>query len=141
MINEISAGAVVSKGDKVLLVKVCNLAQEKVWTFPKGHLEKGETALEAALREVAEETGWRCRPLTPLMTAAYRFRRKGRLVDKRVKWYWFKPLEKVGKPDADEILSVKWVARPKIASLLKYPSDFKLLQRWVKTAAARNSHD
>jgi bis(5'-nucleosidyl)-tetraphosphatase len=27
------------------------------WDFPKGHLEKGETEVQAALREVQEETG------------------------------------------------------------------------------------
>ena len=29
------------------------------WDFPKGHLEKGETAAQAALRELREETGIR----------------------------------------------------------------------------------
>ncbi len=32
---------------------------EGQWVFPKGHLERGETELEAALREVAEEAGVR----------------------------------------------------------------------------------
>lgn len=33
------------------------LDQYGKWTFPKGHLEAGETAAEAASREVYEETG------------------------------------------------------------------------------------
>ena len=30
------------------------------WTHPKGKLDPGESFEDAALREVLEETGWRC---------------------------------------------------------------------------------
>ena len=54
--KEYAAGGIVGKNGKVLLVKVTNLQGQVVWTFPKGHLEKNETPLKAALREVEEET-------------------------------------------------------------------------------------
>lgn len=58
MNKEFSAGAVVFKkeGDEVLFLVIYS-ARNKIWGFPKGHLEHGETAKEAALREINEETG------------------------------------------------------------------------------------
>ncbi|MFJ9406491.1 NUDIX hydrolase [Streptomyces sp. NPDC101393] len=41
------------------------------WSHPKGKLKRGESALAAAVREVAEETGLDCRPGAPLPTAHY----------------------------------------------------------------------
>lgn len=124
--KEYAAGGIVEKGGKVLLVKVTNLQGEVVWTFPKGHLEKGETPLKAALREVQEETGWTCRSTGPLALVRYRFNRNGRPVAKKVRWYTMEPLEKTGRPDANEIMKTKWVAKKKMAKVLSYPSDLRL---------------
>ena len=133
--KESAAGGVVGRGGKVLLVEVCNLQGEVVWTFPKGHLEKGETWLAAALRETEEETGWACRSLGPLSTVTYRFNRNGRPVFKRVRWYRMEPVRRVGRPDAVEIRRTRWVDAAKAASVLSYPSDLRLIARyrgWTK---------
>ena len=47
-----SAGAIVFRGDTVLMIRAGSR-----WSFPKGHVEPGETLLQAALRETREETG------------------------------------------------------------------------------------
>ncbi|QNE75936.1 NUDIX domain-containing protein [Streptomyces finlayi] len=41
------------------------------WSFPKGKLKRGESALGGALREVLEETGHHCAPGARLPTARY----------------------------------------------------------------------
>ena len=41
------------------------------WSFPKGKLDPGETAEEAALREVYEETAVRCELVLPLGVVRY----------------------------------------------------------------------
>ena len=54
MKKEKAAGCIIIKDNKVLLI----LQKEgNFWGFPKGHLEEGETELEAAKRETLEETG------------------------------------------------------------------------------------
>ncbi|MFN3966955.1 MAG: NUDIX domain-containing protein, partial [Endomicrobiia bacterium] len=84
---EFSAGGVVVKDKKVLLIKTKNLEGKEVWTFPKGHIEKKEKSTETALREVEEETGYKCEIKSQLDTVEYWFRDKERLVKKRVNWF------------------------------------------------------
>lgn len=125
--DEYSAGGVVTRDGELLLVKVRNLKGEKLWTFPKGHLDPGETPKAAALREVQEETGFDCEVIAPLTLVRYRFQREGQLVRKRVRWYWMRPVKKTGKPDAVEVLDTRWRSPRKAADILRYPGDKRLL--------------
>ncbi|MEL6684669.1 MAG: NUDIX hydrolase [Pseudomonadota bacterium] len=54
---KLGAIAVVHHEGRFLLVKRKKEPNAKTWGFPGGHVELGETALEAAVRELAEETG------------------------------------------------------------------------------------
>ena len=49
-------------GGQVLLVQRRNPPDAGLWGFPGGHVEPGETALAAAARDLAEETGVIARP-------------------------------------------------------------------------------
>jgi 8-oxo-dGTP pyrophosphatase MutT (NUDIX family) len=48
------------------------------WSLPKGHLREDESPVDAALREVEEETGWRCVVLSEAGALRYRPRRRAR---------------------------------------------------------------
>lgn len=130
---ELSAGGLVLKNNpvKILMVRVKNLQGRKVWTFPKGHLEKGENAVQAALREVREETGWKCRipprHLSPLLKIQYFFTRGKIKILKRVTWFLMEPLKKSGSRDPEEILSTRWTPFSLAVSRVEYPSDKKIL--------------
>lgn len=54
---KLGAIAVVHHKERFLLVKRKKDPNADTWGFPGGHVELGETALEAAVRELAEETG------------------------------------------------------------------------------------
>jgi 8-oxo-dGTP pyrophosphatase MutT (NUDIX family) len=53
---ELAAGAVVVEPKQQLVLLLHEIAEDR-WGFPKGHVEPGETLLEAARREVTEECG------------------------------------------------------------------------------------
>lgn len=57
-----SAGGLIVKDNKVLLVKISYGANKDCWMIPGGLVEDGETFEEAAIREVFEETGIRAKP-------------------------------------------------------------------------------
>lgn len=51
------AGIVVFRGDEALIIKRGKPPYAGEWSIPGGKIEYGETAAEAALRELKEETG------------------------------------------------------------------------------------
>lgn len=59
---KLAALAVVLRADAVLLVQRKNPPDAGLWGFPGGHVELGESALEAAARELVEETGVHAHP-------------------------------------------------------------------------------
>lgn len=128
--KEISAGGVIVKDKKVLLVKVKNLSGKIVWTFPKGHIEKSEMIEKTALREVSEETGYICEIIKLLADTRYNFRRQNKFINKKVVWFLMKPLKKIRKHD-NEILSTKWVKINEAQKYLKYEADLQLLEKII----------
>lgn len=132
--SEYSAGGVVLDGRKVLLISVKNLRNKKVWTFPKGHIEERETPRQAAVREVEEETGYRCSAIKSLLRATYFFSIGTKKVKKTVKWFLMKPNMKMGKMDYSEITGILWVSFKKARTLLSYPTDMELIDLVEKFA-------
>lgn len=58
MLHEHSAGSIIYReNDGKIEFLIVESVLHHTWGFPKGHLEKGETEQEAAIREVAEEVG------------------------------------------------------------------------------------
>lgn len=112
---------------KVLLVQVKNMRGKKLWTFPKGHIEHGETPRQAALREVQEETGYKAQIIRPMIRVKYAFTFQGNYVKKTVQWYLMKKLGRIGKHDAAEVLAIRWVNPQKARDLLLHSSDIRLI--------------
>lgn len=133
---EYSAGGVVLRDGQVLMIQARDLKGRKVWTFPKGKLNPSEKSPDAAVREVKEETGYRCRIESELPRAQYWFQREGRRVKKRVRWFRMRVLEKTGGPDA-EVEQVVWLPVAEALFRLTYSSDRALLRKASGTDEAR----
>ena len=89
------------------------------WSLPKGKLEDGESAFDAARREVLEETGLRCKCRYELSEVRYRDR-KGR--PKRVRYWTMEPTSGTFEAN-DEVDEVRWVAVDDARHWLTYPHD------------------
>ena len=124
---EFSAGGLVfDEQGRVLLIRARDLRGQPVWTLPKGALAPGESSADAALREVREETGYRCELERELAPVTYWFRRDGRQVKKTVRWFLMRPLEKVGDHD-HEVDEVLWTDKGDALARLRYDSDKRLV--------------
>ena len=62
---EVAVGAIVRRGDELLLVRRGREPAVGEWSVPGGRVEPGEMLMEAVVRELYEETGLRgvCGPL------------------------------------------------------------------------------
>jgi 8-oxo-dGTP pyrophosphatase MutT (NUDIX family) len=82
------------------------------WGLPKGHIEPGETADAAALREVEEETGLANLVLGPgLLTIDWFFRARGRTIHKYCHFFLIESPDGETMPQADEgITECCWVS-------------------------------
>jgi ADP-ribose pyrophosphatase YjhB (NUDIX family) len=126
-VDEFSAGGLVLDlaGDIPLgaLIARTDRHGRLLWSLPKGHIEDGETAEQAAVREVEEETGIAGTILGQLGTIDFWFVADGRRVHKTVQHYLMRA---VGGElsDADiEVTEVAWVPLPEIAAQLAYPDE------------------
>ena len=113
------------EGGGVEIVLVHRLAYDD-WSFPKGKLDPGETEAQAAVREVQEETGLRCRLGREVGTSAYRDRKRR---PKTVRYWEMTPTGGTLEP-ANEVDDARWVPLEDAPMLLTYEHDRRLLDGW-----------
>ena len=101
----------------------------KVLALPKGHLEDGESAADAALREVREEAGVVGRLVDRLGDVRYWYMRDGRRIAKVVSFFL---LEYVSGDVADhdrEVEHARWLALERAARELTYKGERDMASR------------
>jgi 8-oxo-dGTP pyrophosphatase MutT (NUDIX family) len=132
-VEEISAGGLVVTVDKepmaAAVIARVNRAGRVEWCLPKGHLENDETPEQAAIREIAEETGIMGRVMISLGTIDYWFAVEGRRVHKMVHHFLLEAvggaLSIEGDPD-QEAIEAAWVPLDDLAGLLAFPNERKI---------------
>jgi 8-oxo-dGTP pyrophosphatase MutT (NUDIX family) len=93
------------------------------WTIPKGKLDPGESDLEAAVREVEEETGLQCDVGRELPTAAYSDHNGH---SKVVRYWEMTPARGRFQPN-HEVDDVRWLPLHEAMQLLTYDRDRDVL--------------
>lgn len=128
-----SAGGVVIKGavndPYVLLIKPSGRDR---WQLPKGHIDAGESAEKAALREVREEGGVDARVLAPLEPIRFFYQMSGKRFVKTVDFFLMSYASGSVDDHDDEVDEACWFALEEAHSTLTFESE----QRSLAEAAA-----
>jgi 8-oxo-dGTP pyrophosphatase MutT (NUDIX family) len=119
-----AGGVVWRRGAGGIEVAVAHRPHHDDWSLPKGKLDPGESWEEAALREVEEELGLRCKLGRELPHTSYRDQ-KGRA--KLVRYWLMEPESGEFEPNP-EVDETRWLNPAAAADLLTYEHDKQLVR-------------
>ena len=141
--REFSAGGVVVRegadGPEVVVIVPTRRAAsgEQVLALPKGHPDGAETAADAALREVREETGVEADVVEKLGEVRYWYQREGRRIAKVVAFFLL--AHRAGDPETHtdhEVELARWMPLADAAEQLTYEGEREMarqaLSRWTR---------
>jgi 8-oxo-dGTP pyrophosphatase MutT (NUDIX family) len=133
MIREFSAGGLVIRNLRgrphVAVVRV----RDQIFALPKGHPEKGESAQDAALREVREETGLEATPVEKLGDIRYWYARDGDRVLKIVSFFLLRYRSGRLEDHDHEVEEALWIPLEEAPARLAYRGE----QDMAETALSR----
>ncbi|HRH55272.1 MAG TPA: NUDIX domain-containing protein [Candidatus Paceibacterota bacterium] len=113
--------------------------QGRGWTFPKGHIDEGETDEEAALREISEETGLANLEYIDDLGSYERYRISADGISddkselKEIHLYLYAAQPHTALSADNEIGAAEWVPLPKVIDTLTHPKD----RAWFTTVFER----
>jgi 8-oxo-dGTP pyrophosphatase MutT (NUDIX family) len=136
--RDFSAGGVVVRGGQVAVIVPFRRGPsgERVLGLPKGHPDGDETAEQAALREVGEETGLEVELVAPLGEISYSHQRAGRTVDKTVAFYLMRYRSGSLEDHDHEIEEARWIGLEEAAAALTFPGEREIVRRALSLGAA-----
>ena len=124
--KEKSCGAIVFNGNSVLIIEQF----QGFYSFPKGHVEKGETEQETAIREVKEETNIDIEIISnKRYTINYII---GNRIKKEVVFFIAKAISYDLKSQENEIISCEFVDKSKVLDKLTYDNVKELFEEIIK---------
>ncbi len=97
----------IDKKTILLTRRADSLREGGKWCLPGGYMDRDETAVEAAMRELHEEAGYTCE-IYDLFTILDEPNRKGDDRQNISFVFLAKPIEKVGEIDPSEVSEMQW---------------------------------
>ena len=134
-VDEVSAGGLVidTTGALGLLIgrydNKDSSGKRVLWSLPKGHIEEGETPEQAAIREVAAETGITSSITQSLGVIDFWFMAGGKRIHKTVHHFMFVEIGGTLLAQESEVDEVSWFPLSEIVDRLAYPDEKKLIAR------------
>ena len=121
----VSAGGVVINGQRMILVVNQNGTS---WSLPKGHINPGEEPLQAAVREIMEETGIADLHFLHALGAYGRFKLGKNSGEDKQEWkvllfFLFKTKQNELNPKDPHHPQARWVHPDEVEALLTHPKD------------------
>jgi 8-oxo-dGTP pyrophosphatase MutT (NUDIX family) len=129
--TEFSAGGLVVRDEKCVVIVPTRRAADgsKVLALPKGHPEDGESAADAALREVREEAGVESRLVEKLGDVRYWYTRDGRRIAKVVSFFLLEYLSGEVSDHDREVEDARWLALDRATRELTYKGERDMASR------------
>jgi 8-oxo-dGTP pyrophosphatase MutT (NUDIX family) len=123
--SEFSAGGVVVRDGRCVVIVPTRRAADgsRVLALPKGHPDGAETAADAALREVREETGVEARLVEKLGDIRYWYMRGGRRIAKVVSFFLLEYVSGELEDHDHEVEHAEWMALEEAARRLTYQGE------------------
>lgn len=117
-----AAGGIVSKAEQVLMIY-----RLKKWDLPKGKIEKGETPVVGALREVEEECRVKAQLLDEVCHTWHTYTRNKKKYLKKTYWYAMECLDdsRMKAQKEEGIEEVRWMRESEVYHVL-YESYFSI---------------
>jgi len=119
-----AGGVVINRQGMVLLVN----QHGTTWSLPKGHVDPGEEPLQAAVREIMEESGITKVVLLRTLGAYGRYKIGLNIAEDTREWkvllfFLFKTRQNKLKPQDPNHPEARWVHPDKVRALLTHPRD------------------
>lgn len=131
VVREPTAGGIVFRIDKTGKDIEILLIQDSKgrWTIPKGHIEKGETAKQTAIREIGEESGlFHIQVLSWLGKIHFQYRRVDKLVLMTTQIYLVRAMDDAEKPTKEQWMKgIKWFKFNDAINAIEYEDIEKLM--------------
>jgi 8-oxo-dGTP pyrophosphatase MutT (NUDIX family) len=125
--REFSAGGVVVRNMRGQpFMAAVRVKDGTVLALPKGHIDPGESAAEAAAREVREETGVEGTLIEKIDDITYWYARGGTTVLKMVSFFLFRYRSGSVEDHDHEVDSAEWVPLAEAPKLLSYRGEKKV---------------